>query len=69
MSGASLPDASSAPAAHRYRIEWLPGSDELLGRCHCGAQRTGEDPIQLWQWLLGHPDGHQPPAVAEQPAA
>ena len=43
-----------------YRIHWLPGTDTLLGVCHCGAERSAEDPIELWNWLLAHPDGHQP---------
>ncbi len=38
-----------------YRIEWLPGSDRLRGRCHCGAVAEAEDPVQMWQWLLDHP--------------
>jgi hypothetical protein len=38
------------------RVEWLPGSDRLHGRCHCGAAATGEDPVEMWTWLLAHPD-------------
>jgi len=38
------------------RVEWLPGSDQLLGRCHCGAEATGGDPAGMWRWLLAHPD-------------
>ena len=41
-----------------YRVHWIPGSDTLIGVCHCGADRTAEDPIELWDWLLAHPDGH-----------
>jgi len=41
-----------------YRVDWVPGSDQLLGYCRCGAQRESEDPIELWQWLTGHPEGH-----------
>ncbi|BCJ57543.1 hypothetical protein [Micromonospora endophytica] len=44
-----------------YRIHWLPGTDTLRGRCHCGAERTAEEPVELWEWLLAHPDGHRPP--------
>lgn len=44
---------------HRvYRVEWYPGSDRLLGTCHCSATLLAEDPIEIWQWLLAHPDGH-----------
>ncbi len=42
----------------RYRIEWRPGTDELLGICHCGADHVSADPIELWEWLLAHPAGH-----------
>jgi hypothetical protein len=41
-----------------YRIHWRPGTDWLLGICHCGAEQTGEDPVALWDWLLAHPVGH-----------
>ena len=41
-----------------YRVEWRPGTDELLGVCHCGATTITQDPIEMWQWLLAHPDGH-----------
>jgi hypothetical protein len=43
----------------RYRVDWYPGSDHLLGVCHCGATRVAEDPIEIWQWLLGHPVAHE----------
>jgi hypothetical protein len=41
------------------RIDWEPGSDLLRGTCHCGARHTCDDPIAMWSWLLGHPDGHR----------
>jgi hypothetical protein len=41
------------------RIHWVPGTDRLLAVCHCSAQREFDDPIELWDWLLAHPDGHQ----------
>ncbi|WP_199844276.1 hypothetical protein [Streptomyces sp. RTd22] len=44
--------------AEVYRIDWLPGTDVLHGVCHCGAERSAEDPVELWQWMLAHPDGH-----------
>lgn len=45
-----------------FRIHWVPGTDRLLGICHCGAEREFDDPADVWDWLLGHPDGHRPPA-------
>jgi hypothetical protein len=42
-----------------YRVVWAPGSDHLLGICHCGAEHDAEDPVQVWEWLLAHPD-HDP---------
>ncbi|WP_413102917.1 hypothetical protein [Streptomyces sp. Inha503] len=51
---------SGTPTAEVYRIDWLPGTDVLHGVCHCGAERTAEDPVELWQWMLAHPSGHHP---------
>ncbi|WP_181807743.1 hypothetical protein [Streptomyces shenzhenensis] len=44
-----------------YRVDWLPGTDVLHGTCHCGAEHTAQDPVGMWEWMLGHPEGHQPP--------
>ncbi|MGW4464114.1 hypothetical protein [Micromonospora sp. NBC_01796] len=41
-----------------YRIVWLPGSDRLRGYCWCGTSQEAEDPVELWDWLLGHPEQH-----------
>ncbi|MEW2357102.1 hypothetical protein [Spirillospora sp. NPDC029432] len=41
------------------RVVWLPGGDLLQGTCHCGAARAAEGPIEIWEWLLAHPDGHE----------
>jgi hypothetical protein len=41
-----------------YRIHWTPGTDLLLAVCHCDAWREVDDPVQAWEWLLAHPDGH-----------
>ena len=41
-----------------FKVHWVPGTDHLLGTCHCGAQCTASDPIELWEWLHGHPVGH-----------
>ncbi|MBL6275029.1 hypothetical protein JMF97_02490 [Micromonospora fiedleri] len=45
-----------------YRIHWMPGTDILRGVCHCGAERVAEEPVELWEWLLAHPQGHRSPA-------
>ncbi|ONI83585.1 hypothetical protein ALI22I_34490 [Saccharothrix sp. ALI-22-I] len=50
-----------------YRIHWELGTDVLIGVCHCGAEHESEDPIELWEWLLAHPEGHEPPAADRQP--
>lgn len=42
----------------RLRVTWLPGSDQLRARCHCGAEHVDEDPVAAWSWLLAHPVGH-----------
>ncbi|MEV5750595.1 hypothetical protein AB0L00_22470 [Actinoallomurus sp. NPDC052308] len=52
-----------------YRVRWLPGTDTLLGTCHCGAEQTAEDPVLLWEWLLAHPAGHQGPEEESTPPA
>lgn len=45
--------------ANVFRVVWTPGSDELLGVCHCGAEHLANDPIEIWWWLLAHPEGHE----------
>jgi len=42
-----------------YRIDWVLGTDRLRGTCFCGASHDAEDPIELWAWLLAHPDTHR----------
>jgi hypothetical protein len=53
------------------RVDWLPGSDRLRGRCHCGAETEAEDPVEMWEWLLAHPDhpsdGPAPEPVEQPP--
>ncbi|MFF4313119.1 hypothetical protein ACWDFR_01465 [Streptomyces sp. 900105755] len=51
----------STPTGEVYRIDWLPGTDVLHGTCHCGAEHTAQDPVEMWEWMLRHPEGHQPP--------
>ncbi|MEV7159440.1 hypothetical protein AB0N77_33325 [Streptomyces misionensis] len=50
-----------------YRIVWVPGTDRLRGWCWCGEPRESEDPVELWEWLLAHPDGHPGPGAAPAP--
>lgn len=55
-----IPEAPPALDGERvYRIHWVLGTDRLRAVCHCGAERIFEDPVELWEWLLGHPDGHR----------
>ncbi|MGY2076646.1 hypothetical protein [Blastococcus sp. SYSU DS0828] len=57
MSGMTLPPPRHVLGGERVlRVNWLPGSDRLRGRCHCGAEAEAEDPVRMWEWLLAHPD-------------
>ncbi|WP_220498563.1 hypothetical protein [Microbispora sp. H10949] len=48
----------------------MPGTDRLQATCFCGAEREFDDPVVLWDWLLGHPEGHRArPAGAENSPA
>ena len=53
---------SAGPTGEVYRIDWLPGTDTLHGTCHCGREHTAQDPIEMWEWMLAHPRGHEPSA-------
>jgi hypothetical protein len=58
--------------AHRagvYRVDWMPGTDHLLGECFCGAQQVSAEPAPLWSWLFAHPDGHDPGPGPSLPVA
>ncbi|MGH3517408.1 MAG: hypothetical protein ACRDQ7_08335 [Haloechinothrix sp.] len=44
-----------------YRIYWKLGTDVLIGVCHCWAEHESDDPVELWDWLLAHPEGHRSP--------
>jgi hypothetical protein len=60
---------SPEPAGgHVFRVEWVPGTDHLLGRCFCRAQHVSDDPAALWEWLYAHPHGHDVRPVDPQPA-
>ncbi len=50
-----------------HRIHWVLNTDRLLGVCHCGAEHESEDPVELWDWLLAHPDGHERPPAGGSP--
>ena len=75
--GMTLPPPREVLAGEQVlRVNWLPGSDRLRGRCHCGAEAEGEDPVEMWEWLLAHPDhpaggpdGPPQPAVLPPPPA
>ena len=49
---------SGGPSTEVYRIDWIPGTDMLHGVCHCGAEHRAPDPVVMWEWMLGHPEGH-----------
>lgn len=73
MTGADLPPPREVlDGPHVLRVNWLPGSDRLRGRCFCGAESEADDPIQMWEWLLAHPDhprgGADEPPPPERPA-
>ena len=71
---ADLPRGSLAGESV-LRVEWLPGSDRVRGRCHCGAEAEAEEPAAMWEWLLAHPDhpaggpGDPGPRAVPPPAA
>ncbi|MCW2720540.1 MAG: hypothetical protein JWR81_4362 [Pseudonocardia sp.] len=49
------------------RVVWLPGSDRLQGTCHCGAEHVADGPVEVWEWLLAHPVGHEVATPATEP--
>jgi hypothetical protein len=51
-------EAPPPQGQNTFSITWVPGTDVMLGVCHCGAEHVAEDPVELWEWLLGHPAGH-----------
>lgn len=56
-----IPEAPPALHGERvYRIHWVLLTDRLRAVCYCDAERIFEEPIELWEWLLAHPDGHDP---------
>ena len=64
----ALPAPRQALGGDRVlRVDWLPGSDRLRGRCHCGAAAEASDPVAMWEWLIAHPE-HPAGGPAEPPA-
>lgn len=63
----STPPTTMLDGETVYRIVWIPGTDRLRGWCWCGEDRESEDPVELWEWLLAHPDGHPGPRAAPAP--
>jgi len=50
-----------------YRVVWQLETDVLVGYCWCGAPHESTDPIELWEWLLAHPDTHPEDGVPPVP--
>lgn len=50
-----------------FRVVWVPGTDRLRGWCWCGAERESDDPVELWESLLAHPDTHPGPHPGAHP--
>lgn len=47
------------PGSAVYRVVWVPGADRLRGYCWCGTSHEADGPVELWEWLLAHPDTHR----------
>ncbi len=64
--GMSMPHAQRHLQGERVMlVRWVPGSDTLLGVCHCGAEQLAQSPIEVWEWLLAHPVGHDARGIPE----
>jgi hypothetical protein len=63
------PPAGRSGEESVYRIHWVPGTDQLHGVCFCGAQRRFEGPVELWDWLVSHPDHPGHPSDPDHPNA
>jgi hypothetical protein len=71
MTGPAIVPADGVPqnppvlvGEHVYRVHWVLGTDRLHAVCFCGADQEFEEPVELWQWLLAHPQGHRRPPAA-----
>ena len=64
MSGAVTPSPEEMlHGPHVYRVVSQLGTDLLTGYCWCGQSHDGIDPVELWQWLIAHPDTHDTQGV------
>lgn len=52
------PPSKMLPGRTVYRVVWQLNTDILVGYCWCGTPHEATDPIELWQWLLAHPEQH-----------
>ncbi|WP_377267061.1 hypothetical protein [Peterkaempfera sp. SMS 1(5)a] len=50
-----------------HRVVWIPGTDRLHGWCWYGTEQESDDPVELWEWPLAHPDAHSDPPTAPPP--
>ncbi|MCW2793516.1 MAG: hypothetical protein JWO76_2614 [Nocardioides sp.] len=72
--GGPAPVRADLPAPTRmlsgrsvYRVVWKLNTDILVGYCWCGQTHEAQDPVELWDWLLAHPDQHGDGSAAEPP--
>ncbi|MEO3928531.1 hypothetical protein ABGB07_32390 [Micromonosporaceae bacterium B7E4] len=54
------PTTGTRPVVQEFSATWTPGSTDLTGTCFCGARHRDRDPVAMWDWLDGHPEGHHP---------
>ena len=73
VTGGQAPVRADLPGPERmltgrtvYRVVWKLNTDVLVGYCWCGAPHESEDPIELWEWLLAHPDRHDDAADGDR---
>jgi hypothetical protein len=76
MTGDQRPVRADLPPPSRmlrgktvYRVVWKLHTDVLVGYCWCGEPHESVDPIELWDWLLAHPDTHAPGDPSAPPAS
>ena len=57
VTGRDLPPPREVLDGERVmRVNWVPGSDRLRGRCSLRRRERGRRPGRMWEWLLAHPD-------------
>ena len=59
MTSSTANDNGTGTGTEVYRVHWLPGTDLLHGTCHCGAEHTDDDPVEMWSWMLTHVHRHE----------